>query len=295
MKYCINYYKNFRYNDIIDEIIMSYSDHLVDNLQEQNWKEDQRIIIDARIGGTIEAIPVLKMAMSIHNNFAVKVDLIQEDMVEALREAGIPFFYSNYADTPDEIYGMIYRGVSDVYVTESLAFNIKKIGEYCKEKGVKVRVIPNIAQYKKGFKEDIPAPYTFFVRPEDTKLYEPYADVFEIITAEDKLSITYEIYRNEHWDGDLQQLITGLKESFYNKGIIEYFGTERLKCEHKCMQEKCTLCQQAQNLASRFKDNKLEIKTPKNKEWKHETESYQEAVRIAEKSATDNDDEVSEK
>lgn len=297
MKYCINYYKDFRYDDIIDEVIFNYGDYretLVDKLQELKWKDSQRIIVDVRIGGEVDTVPILKMVMKNHNNFAVRVDVIQEDMVEALREAEIPFFYSNYADTPDEIYGMIQRGVSDVYITESLAFNIKKIGTYCKEKGVNVRMIPNVAQYKKGFKNEIPDPCKFFIRPEDVKLYESYADVFEIITLENKLSITYEIYRNEHWDGDLQVLIGGINEPFYNKGIVDYFGPERLKCEQKCMQEKCTLCQQIKELAGKFEENKLEIKTPKNKEWKHETESYQEAVRIAEKTTTNDDDEVPE-
>ena len=298
MKYCTRYYKNFRYNDIIDEVIIDYATYresIVDRLQEQNWKENQRIIIDACIGGDVDIVPILRMCMQIHNNFAVRVDVIQEELVSELKEAGIPFFYANYANTPDEIYGMIQRGVSDAYVTESLAFNIEKIGAYCKEKGVNVRIIPNIAQYKKGFRKDIPDPCKFFIRPEDMKLYEPYADIFEIIAPEDRLSIIYEIYRNEHWDGDLQQLIVGLDESFYNKGIVDYFGPERLKCEQKCMQEKCTLCLQIKELASKFEENKLEIKVPKNKEWKNETKSYQEAVRIAEKTASNDDAEVSEK
>lgn len=292
MKYCVSYYKDFRYNDIIDEIVFNYAtyrDKIVDKLQEQNWKEEQRIIIDLQLGGDINSIPILKMCMKIHSNFAVRLDIIQEDLIPELKDAGIPFFFANYANTPDEIYGMIHRGVCDVYVTESLAFNLEKISLYCKEKGVKIRIIPNIAQYKVHFRKDIPDPYKFFVRPEDVKFYEEYVDVFEIIAKDDRLSIVYEIYRNEHWDGDLKQLIAGLDESFYNKGIVENFGIGRLKCGQRCMQEKCTLCKQVQDLANRFEDNKLEIKTPKNKEWKYETESYKEAMRIAEKSTTNND------
>ena len=297
MKYCIQYYKKFRYNDIIDEIIFNYADYydnIVDKLEQQGWKDTQRIIIDVRIGGELDIVPILKMCMKKHKNFAVRVDVIQDELVEKLKEEEIPFFYNNYANTPDEIYGMIQRGVSDVYVTESLAFNIEKVGSYCKEKEVKVRMIPNIAQYKKGFKKDIPDPYKFFVRPEDAKLYDPYVDVFEIVASDDRLSIIYEIYKNECWEGDLRLLVIGLESPFYNKGIVDYFGPERLKCNQKCMQEKCTLCKQIKELADRFEENKLMIEVPKNKEWKYETKSYQEAMQLAEKTTTTNDDEIPE-
>ena len=297
MKYCIQYYKDFRYNDIIDEVVINYAtyrDSIVDELQKQNWKDNQRIIIDIQLGGEESIIPILKMCMKNHTNFAVRLDVKQKEIEEELRKAEIPFFYSNFANTPDEVYGMIQRGVSDVYVVESLAFNLKNISLYCKEEKVNVRLIPNVAQYKKGFKEDIPDPYKFFIRPEDVDLYEPYADVFEIMAKDDILSVTYEIYRNKRWEGDLQQLIGGLEDHFYNNGIIEYFGEERLKCNQRCMQEKCTLCKQMKELADKFEENKLKIETPREKEWKNETKSYKEAVRIVETSASSNDGEISE-
>lgn len=294
MKYCVHYYKNFRYNDVIDEVVINYNNYdIVEKIQELNLKDSQRIIIDVCIGGEVSIIPTLQMCMKNHNNLVVRIDIIQEELVNALKDAGIPFFYANYANTFDEVYSMIKRGVSDIYITESLAFNIEKIGEYCKEKNINVRMIPNIAQYKKGFRNDIPDPYKFFVRPEDTKLYTPYVNVFEIIAPEDRLSIIYEIYKNEKWSGDLKQLIVGLDESFYNSGTLPLFGPTRLSCGHKCMLEKCSLCQQAKELADRFEENKLEVKVPKNKEWKYETESYKEAMRIAEKATAADDDKVS--
>ena len=297
MKYCVKYYKNFRYNDIINEIIFNYADYrdnIVEKLEEQEWKENQRIIIDICLGGDLEIIPILKMCMKIHNNFAVRVDIIQNEVVEELKKQDIPFFYANYANTPDEIYGMIQRGVSDVYVTESLAFSIEKISPYYKTKGVNVRMIPNIAQYRKGFKENIPDPCKFFIRPEDVEIYEPYVDTFEIIAPDDRLSVLFEIYNNRQWLGDLKDLIVGLEESFFNTGLVPYFGPERLKCGQKCMQEKCNLCLQMKELSDKFKDNKLEIIKEKKKEWKYETKSYQEAMQLAEETAPADNDEISE-
>jgi len=296
MKYCIPYYKNFRYNDNIDEIILNYSTYresIIQVLEEQNWNENQRIIIDICLGGVPEIIPTLKMCQKIHENIAIRLDIIQEDMVKELK-GKIPFFYVNYAKTNDEVYGMIKRGVSDIYITESLAFNIELIGSYCKYMGVNVRVIPNIAQYRAGFRHEILDPYKFFIRPEDTDLYEAYVDVFEIIAPDDRLSVIYEIYRNKVWDGDLKQLIVGLDESFPNAGMIPLFGPKRLNCRQICMYEKCSLCKQAKELADKFVENKLSVIKQKDKEWKNETRSYKEAVRIAEKAVASNDDQISE-
>lgn len=295
MKYCVQYDKNFRYNDIIDEVIFHYNDYkdnLLDEIKKQEWKDNQRIII--HIGdNAIDYIPLLRKVMKDYNNFAVLITAPYEKEQE-LKEYNIPFFYDTYANTIDEVYGLIKRGVSDVYISESLAFNIAEVSKYCKDKKINVRIIPNIAQYKIGFRKEIPDPYKFFVRPEDVECYEPLVDVFEIISSLDRQSVLYEIYRNGQWMGDLSQLIVGLNEPFYNSGLVPFFGPERLKCRQKCMLEKCNLCQQMKELSERFYNDNLEIKKPIDKEWKNETRSHKKIVQFIEETAAANNAEVSE-
>lgn len=295
MKYCIQYYKNFRYNDLIDEVVFIYTSNIVEEIQKQEWTDTQRIIIDiCEVNITKDNImPILMKCNQIHS-ISARISFAQEELREQLREAGIPYFYATYANTADEVYALIRKGASDVYITESLAFNITKIGTYCKKKGVAVRIIPNVAQYKIRFKEEIPDPYKFFVRPEDTELYEDYADVFEIIAPQENLSVIYEIYRNKQWMGDLGKLIAGFSEPFLNSTLVPYFGPERLKCGQRCMQEQCNLCQQMKELASKFADNNLVIKREKDKKWKNESKSYKEAVQSLEKTASESSTEVSE-
>ena len=294
MKYCIPYYKDFRYKDVIDEVIYDYNAGIVDMITKENWAEGQTIIIN--VPPTQEKkdalIPTIKMCKRVHNNCIVRITAAHDEIREELNSAEIPYFYANYANTADEVYGLIKKGASEVYITESLGFNIIKVGEYCKSKNVKVRVIPNIAQYKVGFKEVIPDSSKFFIRPEDTELYEPYVDVFELGGAEDRLSVTYEIYRNKQWMGDLSKLIVGFTEPFQNGGLIPHFGSERLKCCQRCMQEKCNLCQQMKELSQKFKDNELIITREKNKEWKNETESYQKVVQYFEDTASASNDKI---
>lgn len=299
MKYCVQYDKNFRYNDIIDEVIFHYDDYkdnLIDEIKKQEWKDNQRIIIHINFNQiTVDVFPLLRLCKKEHDNLTVLSEhYMRNDITDKLKEYEIPFFYSVYVNTADEVYGLIKNGISDIYITESLAFNLAEISPYCKSKNVSIRIIPNIAQYKIGYKNVIPDPYKFFVRPEDIECYEPLVDVFEIVAPLDRQSVLYEIYRNGQWMGDLSQLIVGLNEPFYNSGLVPFFGPERLKCRQKCMLEKCNLCQQMKELSERFYNDNLEIKKPIDKEWKNETRSHKEIVQFIEETAATNNVEVSE-
>lgn len=271
MRYCIQYYKDFRYNDLIDEIIFPYHDNIVDIISQKKWKDEQRFIIDVSAEGDLtEIIPAILMCKKVHDNLSVLLTLKQSAFIAELRKANISFFYFEYARTLDQIYGLIYLGTSDIYVTESAGFNLKEIGEYCHHKNVNVRVIPNMAQYTPGFRNSIPDPCKFFIRPEDTHLYEEYVDVFELIAPKEKTSVLYEIYKNKVWEGDLDKIITGFSDIVKNTTLIPYFGSARLSCQQKCMLGKCNHCIMMKEMGERFKDSKVTFKIPKDKEWNNE-------------------------
>jgi hypothetical protein len=223
--------------------------------------------------------------MKIHENFAVRLKLTQFDIGYQLLNLGIPFFYDEHFSTMDGIYGAIQRGVSDVYATEGLGFRLKDISEYCHKNNVKVRIIPNIAQYKPGFKDDIPDLYKFFVRPEDVEFYEGDVDVFEFIAPADRTSVLYEIYRNGRWLGDLGELIIGLNEPLENTVIAPTFGQGRKNCGQKCLIGKCYLCNQVRELGKLFYDYNLEMTREKNEDWYRETDAYKKAMQLAQQQA----------
>jgi hypothetical protein len=240
-------------------------------------------------------MPILNMCKQEHPNMVVKIDTHwnYNNFIDLLKEAGIPFFYSDYFTKSDEIYWAIGKGVTDVYITEGLCFDIGDIGKYCREKGVKVRVIPNIAQHAVGCKDGVPDPLKFFIRPEDVRQYEDSIDILELI-ADTGQNALYEIYRNGEWRGNLDTLIVGLEDTIYNRSMNPIFGLMRINCHHKCMYGKCRFCLDAVELAELFANNKLAITRPINKEWKNETESYKEIVQSLSGTASESNDEVSE-
>lgn len=292
MKYCVNFYKQFRYNDIVDEIIYKYDefgDELPKKIADMNWAQKQRIIIDiCDIDEKENILPIILMCFKKHPYSAVRLDLKQEIIADKLREGQFPFFYSEHFCTMDGIYGAVVRGVTDVYVTESLGFRIKDVYEFCYKNKIKVRVIPNIAQYKPGFKNEIPDEFKFFIRPEDVKIYEEYVDIMEFIAPEDRMSILFEIYKNGRWLGDLKELIVGLNEPLSNTALVPYFGESRINCGQRCLFDKCRLCNRMYIMATEFDKNNLEIKKPKDEEWIKETKAYKEAMQITEGSYIEN-------
>ena len=289
MKYCISYYKNFRYNADLDEVIIKYplyKENIIGELD--NWREDQRVLL---FDCGFDDIPIINYCIQKHPNLAVIVNR-GGLFVEKLKEDKIPFFYYHVVASLDEMHSIIENGVSDIYIGGHLAFNLKEVSNYCKSKNVKVRVHPNIVHRPFEWGGEIADEFCFFIRPEDTSFYEPYVDVFEIVAAkEDKFSVLYEVYRNEVWEGDLRFIISGLKDPFYNSGIIPYFGEERVKCKQKCMLGHCGICAQTKDIANKFHDYNLVVDSAR-KEWRNETRSHQETMQLVEKTTAEPDAQI---
>lgn len=298
MKFCVNYYKNFRYFDEVDEIIIPYSIYK-DNIVEfvtKRFPLTKRIIIDIAESALREdAIPILCKLQKEHENIAVRLQTFYPYEINYYKEAGIPCFFNYYCYSVDQIYGYILMGVSDIYIVEELAFRIKEIAPYCRAKNINIRVIPNVAQHGKGVCDEIPGICKFFIRPEDIDMYEEYVDVCELLIDKDKLSALFDIYKSGQWKGDLQQVIIGLNTEVANTGLTPYFGKHRLDCQHKCMIEKCTLCMDAVAMAEKFYENGIEI-LKKRKEFRggNEYQTNEEVSEFLKTAVTDNDVEISE-
>ena len=291
MKYCIQYYSDFRYFDKVDEIILTYKDHNenIVNFVNDHFTQEQRVIVDimGRTNELKDILPILTKLYCVHPFMTIKADL---DAYKELQAQKIPFFFAAFCKTAGEVCAAVALGVSDVYIVEDACFDIKNIGEYCASKNVSVRMFPNIAQYPIGFKDAIPGEKTFFVRPEDIKRYDEYVDVFELIGPADRLSVLFNIYKSEQWLGDLKELILGLDTEFYNAGIDPRFGMTRLDCQHKCMYDKCNLCPQYREIANTMKNLNLEVRTERVKDWLTDELKVDEEVMLNEQETDSGDD-----
>ena len=253
MKFAIKFYQGCRTLQKADEIIIKYNEKsasLIDFVQK--WEEHQRIIVDITELETPieECLTIFEEARKLHKEFAVLLSYNQ-DYVD-LAEMNIPFFFIEGVSCFDDLANQIQLGVSDVYIINELGFNLEKISELCHKNNVQVRVYPNVAQ--SGSKLNMNTFQQFYIRPDAVQLYEEFVDVFEFFGPLDRQPVLYDIYYDERWLGNLNEVILGLNKVVNNQTIMPYFDTSRIRCNKRCNFGKCDICGAVENLGKALEE-----------------------------------------
>lgn len=256
MRYAVFYNADFRHFDEIDEIVFDYSGYadIVDFVSNKFKEQRQKAVINITDADNIDIIiSYLNKLKTVHPNFIVQIDLMsQKSYIELLKNNEIDFMFANFANNYDTFYSMIDLGAEDIYITETLCFDLKNLQDARDKYGINLRVIPDVAQYARGTGRIIPQISKFFIRPEDIEKYDEYVDVIEIYRRDDRQSVIYEIYKNQQWLGKLNEIILDLDTDINNIAISTHFGPNRIGCQKRCMIGKCNLCMEIENLANRF-------------------------------------------
>ena len=221
-------------------------------------KSDNDIVIRLPEEVTEEHKILLGMLKSVRDNVRF---MVANELIEGLPCFFRPGIYN--ADTADKFNALCEMGVTDVYVTGQLAFQmntVRKLSE--KFSHVKIRVIPNMAQvsgFGIGHMQEGGNITAFWIRPEDLYLYEGCVDVVEFIGRDEKQSVFYEIYfLDKRWNGNLGVIIAGLGD-VNNLGIPSDFTIRRLDCGKSCLVDRCHSCYKYKSLADLIKEHKLEV------------------------------------
>lgn len=146
-----------------------------------------------------------------------------------------------------------------MYIVEGMGFELDKIAPIVHQYGTMVRVFPNIAQ---SAWEDTPDLQKFWIRPEDTGLYEDYIDIYEFAYDRyDQQKIYYDIYFNDKkWFGDLKEIIFGLHDSLDSTCLLPRFAEKRIRCGRKCMKGgTCQMCNIIAQLAATLQGKNLTL------------------------------------
>lgn len=252
--FCIRYKNDFKYFDKLAEAEVSYANkpwmiptllakypHITfiifcpeEQLTEQNfkkiaqWKEDG------------------------YTNFKLKLPLSATKNIMELQHLGLPFFFNHYCLDIDTVAGMVNMGVSDIYLTNTLCFNLKELSKYIHSKNIKIRVCPNIAQSSWTECRTISS---FFIRPEDVNIYSEYIDVFEFVDPK-RQNILFEIYAiDKEWNGGLNEIVNGLRDcTIICNSIPNIFAVKRINCQKRCGYGKCNFCNQMADFATTLKE-----------------------------------------
>lgn len=243
----------------IKEYIMPYKGDLLEVLEETKDTDINYVYDLDGYDVTDELIADLKNLVAARDNirFTTKNPYFKIE--------GIPFFYSFgalNAENLDMLKVLCEKGVSDAYVSGELAFNMKNAKQLADRFGVKLRLVPNVAQVS-GFtfshiQEDGNLT-AFWVRPEDLDLYEPYVDVIEFVCDDIKQEVFHEIYFQESkWSGTIDTIVVGVN-GVNNRGLISLFTEARLNCGKKCLMDKCHNCHRLNAASKLIVENNLEV------------------------------------
>lgn len=212
------------------------------------YAKSQRVNIRLPEDYTKDNLELLEAAYEKGYNIAIILPDIYH--TEELKEKGIPFYLSRAAETWDEFRGMLSLGVSDIFITGQLGFELNRISIITKKENIQVRCYVNIIQSswkdERGLKG-------FFIRPEDVDFYSNYVDVIEFYDAVDQQNVLYDVYfHSKEWNGKLREIIKGLTNDVDNYYILgTEFARRRSQCGKKCLKDnRCQLCDRLVELAN---------------------------------------------
>ena len=273
MKYCINYSNKSHIIDKVDEILIRYDKNKILELFTQFIPAhlNQRVIVQLIEENNIDTIVNnLKKIISIYNEnkdikFDIQLPFYNQKFIEELKDTDLKYFFKAAANSWDKFTSLISQNVSDIYITDELAFELDKVAEIAHKNNIKVRIYPNVAQSRWDKLSDI---LKFFIRPEDIEMYEPYVDVCEFYGDKaQQIDTYYKIYQEDKkWFGDLQEIIIGLDSKIDSRYIIPRFAEKRIKCGKDCLKGgKCEMCKRILDLSEQLENAHLIVQIDKEK------------------------------
>lgn len=275
MKYCVSLYRNHPLQDTIDEMIIKYNakDKTMFEFIEQHINQtiiflitDIKSFIET---GEIAKFIAFKETRPDLTNWKFEISYPEITSTEGCKlqqdfeRAGIPYFSGYFIHDWAHFSRYVNSAVTDLYITEALGFELEDVARQAHEKGKKVRVFPNVAQ-----SADIKAingVKSFFIRPEDVAVYEPYIDVLELWGDETKQPIYYDIYaKDKKWYGQLKEIIYGFHSEIDSRRILPIFAERRVNCGMRCLKNnKCKMCDNIEALAAELVEKELMVSLSK--------------------------------
>lgn len=276
-KFAVRYRTDNQYLSEVDEIIIKYhpSKTLIDFLKEHS---NQRIIISVEDGQAfskemgVGILTLIKQNLEDPKNWVVRLPslfdqekAIPEKTFKQLQEMKIPYFFNDYVDRWDILYGLFDLGVTDVYVCNELGFELDKVAAAAHKRHIGIRVFPNIAQSAWYKTSDLKK---FFIRPEDIEDYEPFVDTFEIFVNEDVPTnvdqTLYKIYaKDQKWFGKLNEIISNFDNELDGRFTHPLWVSNRISCGKRCLKGgHCRMCDTIANLGDTLKKVGVTVEKP---------------------------------
>lgn len=249
MQIAIPFQANGKYNDCVDEFLISYSDrnnfnnliNFVSSYSDKTISIDIKKDIDFKEIETLNKIGKIKIILP-----SRKWQLYSE-----FNNKNIDFYFKEglIASNYHQLHFILSLGVSDIYIADDLCYELDKVRKYCADNGTKMRVVLNTVPHTMISPKD---KEIVFYRPEDN-FWREYYDIAEFNIKDDNwnlLKVLYETYFiDKKWLGNLQEIIIGLPFAVYNKALVPEFNDYKINCKLKC-KNRHSICRKCSQLLS---------------------------------------------
>lgn len=265
MKYCVPYFKTFKYMTEVDEVIVPYERRDVEFINSLTSKEKlitNTIIVDIKDMYEFKDHDCLKVFEALKNNypevsFKLRFREHNKDFNEfynKIKELEIPFFFMDFVRSWDMFHGLIKLGVSDLYIVEELGFELKVLGQIARASSISIRVFANVCQSSWSESDSLKS---FFIRPEDVSIYDQYVDVLEFFgEKQNQQEVMFKVYaKDKKWFGPLKEIIVGLDSEIDSRSILPNFGLIRAGCKKRCVKGEpgyipCKICDRMASISA---------------------------------------------
>lgn len=171
----------------------------------------------------------------------VSFDDVPGAKVELLKEICNNYIFSDMVDEWEDLQELLNYGVSEVYITNMLGFDLERVKRECDKRQVKLRAVANFAQCRND--AVTPAIKRFFIRPEDIEYYNDYLYGIEFVGEQNVQEVCWKAYSRGYWYGDLSELIIGLGTDLDSRRLPKNFGSLRAICGKRCITGGgCSVC-----------------------------------------------------
>ena len=192
-------------------------------------------------------------------NLYIKLRPDQLYLVGFLRKEKIKFFFGN--DIPCYSIGMldfmINQGTSDIYIYDSLFYNLEEVKKKCNNNNVAIRLVLNkIPSLRPDAGFNFQAP---IFTPRDFPFLNEYIDTaeFDCYINDGKgynwnqFNVLYKVwFKNQNWIGELKEINKDVKIFIPVNSLLPNLWDKKFHCEQQCLYGiKCTRCEDILEIA----------------------------------------------
>lgn len=233
----------------LDDFIAAYGNHRINLIFNQEPKQKDYEIIQA-----------LRSKYP-KSNIVISLASYQPTLEKTVATHSLPHYYRDVIVDWDTLLGFFSLAVTDVFIGGELGFDLVKVKQMADFFKIKLRCFCDNG-FSWWMQDSLK---TFFVRPEDIKLYSKYIDTFEFAQAitKDRVNVIYNIYaKQKKWFGKFNEIIGGYRGEEDGRYILPIFGEIRTRCGRRCLKEKlpsCHVCDLVSATAETLKDAGLYV------------------------------------